>query len=133
MRCVQGPQSRMCQLGITYLVARPALSHWAAMVLFDIAGKAWPLDDRTAEMLAAAFRLVVAKGLEGQNTTGCAFLADAIESTLVGATSEPITVDEDAAEALFRQLNIAIKNPDAIEPAYELYLELRRFLGRLYS
>lgn len=133
MRCVQGPQSRMCQLGITHLVARPALSHWAAMVLFDIAGKAWPLDDRTAEMLAAAFRLVVAKGLEGQNTTGCAFLADAIESTLVGATSEPIAVDEDAAEALFRQLNIAIKNPDAIEPAYELYLELRRFLGRLYS
>lgn len=103
------------------------------MVLFDIAGKAWPLDDRTAEMLAAAFRLVVAKGLEGQNTTGCAFLADAIESTLVGATSKPIAVDEDAAEALFRQLNIAIKNPDAIEPAYELYLELRRFLGRLYS
>lgn len=103
------------------------------MVLFEIAGKPWPLDDSTAELLAAAFRLNAARNNDGESTLGSVELADAIEAILVGATPNPIAVDEFTAEALFRQLNITIKNPDAVEPAYELYLELRRFLGRLYS
>ena len=60
-------------------------------------------------------------------------LADAIESALVDAAVEPIPVDEDAAEALLWQLNATLRTPDTVDPAYDLYLEVRRFLGRLYS
>jgi hypothetical protein len=58
-------------------------------------------------------------------------LADRIELALVGDASGPIDVDEDAAEALFRHPNAIIRNPEAVDPAYGLYLELRRSLGRL--
>lgn len=102
------------------------------MVVFEVAGSTWPLDDRMAETLAVAFR-VGAAGSEDPNPTGSAFLADAIESTLVGELSDPIPVDEDAAEALLWRLNAMLRNPEAVEPAYGLYLEVRRFLGRLYS
>lgn len=103
------------------------------MVVFKIAGGDWPLDDHFAERLATAFRLSIATGAETRNVAGCAFLADAIESALVGAASEPIPIDEDAAEALFYQLNLMLKNPGSVDPAYDLYLEVRRYLGRLYS
>ena len=103
------------------------------MVVFTISGGTWPLEDRVAEMLATAFRVSVATGAETRNMAGCAFLADAIESALVGATSTPIPLDEDAAEALFYQLNMSLQNPEPIDPVYGLYLEVRRYLGRLYS
>ncbi len=45
----------------------------------------------------------------------------------------PIVIDEEAADAFLRTLNIVIRDPDKAEPSYALYLELRRFLGRLYS
>ena len=104
-----------------------------AVVVFEIAGGEWPLDNHFAEMLATAFRVSVATEAETRNVAGSAFLADAIESALVGATSEPIPIGEDAAEALFYQLNVSLKNPEPIDPAYDLYLEVRRYLGRLYS
>lgn len=103
------------------------------VVVFQIAGGTWPLEDHFGELLATAFRVTVATGADAPNMAGCAFLADAIESALVGATSEPIPLNEDAAEALFYQLNVSLKNPEAIDPVYDLYLEVRRYLGRLYS
>ncbi len=47
--------------------------------------------------------------------------------------TEPIRIDEGTALALFQQLNASLRDPDAIDPAYSLYLEVRRYLGRLYS
>ena len=38
------------------------------MVVFEIAGATWPLDDRTAEALAVAFRLGAAPGSGAPNT-----------------------------------------------------------------
>ena len=70
-------------------------------------------------------------GIRGQASTQ--LLSDAIEAALVGAASGPIHVDEDAAEALFLQLNATISDPEQIDPAYALYIEVRRYLGRLYS
>lgn len=61
------------------------------------------------------------------------FLSDAIESALAGPASGPIHVDAAAAEALFLQLNATIGDPQPIDPVYALYIELRRYLGRLYS
>jgi len=103
------------------------------VVVFEIAGKTWPLEDSVAETLAVAFRLSLADGSESRHREGSAFLARAIEATLVGTSTEPIPVDEGAALALFQQLNASLKDPDAIDPAYSLYLEVRRYLGRLYS
>jgi hypothetical protein len=102
------------------------------VVVFEIAGGTWPLENHFAETLATALRVSVATD-STRNIVGCTFLADAIEAALVGATSEPIPIDEDAAEALFYQLNLSLKNPEPIDPAYDLYLEVRRYLGRLYS
>ena len=100
------------------------------MVVFEIAGGTWPVDDRTAEGLAVALRRNVSFHRDRRARD---FLSDAIESALVGAASGPIHVDEDAAEALFLQLNATISDPEPIDPAYALYIELRRYLGRLYS
>jgi hypothetical protein len=102
------------------------------MVVFEVAGSTWPLDDRTAETLAVALR-VGATAPGDPAGPACVPLADAIEAALVAAAAQPIAVDEDGAEALFRQLNAMLRNPDAVDPAYGLYLELRRFLGRLYA
>ena len=113
--------------------ARSARCDTVSVVVFKIAGGEWPLENHFAEGLATAFRLSVATETETQNVAGCAFLAQAIESALVGAASEPIPIDEDAAEALFYQLNLMVKNPGSVDPAYDLYLEVRRYLGRLYS
>ena len=67
------------------------------------------------------------------NIAGSVFLADAIESALVGASTEPIPLDDDAAESLFYQLNVTLKNPEPVDAVYAFYLEIRRYLGRLYS
>jgi hypothetical protein len=104
-----------------------------AVVVFEIAGKTWPLEDSVAERLAVAFRLSLTNGSNTEHREGCAFLADAIEATLVGTSTEPIPIDEGTALALFQQLNASLRDPDAIDPAYSLYLEVRRYLGRLYS
>ena len=109
------------------------MSHSPVMVVFEIAGKTWPLDDAVGEKLAVAFRLGLADGSEVENRADCAFLADAIEAALVGKTTDPIPVDEGAALALFQQLNASLRDPDTIDPAYSVYLEVRRYLGRLYS
>jgi len=103
------------------------------MVLFEITGNLWPLDDRTAELVATSARVAAAKGVGTSTDAGYVFLADAIESHLVGASEETIAIDEDAADAFLRTLNIVIRDPAKAEPSYALYLELRRFLGRLYS
>ena len=107
--------------------------HTSAVVIFEIAGRTWPLEDTVAETLAVAFRLGVANGSDAEHLDGCAFLADAIEASLVDTNAEPIPVDEVAALALFQQLNASLRDPDPIDPAYSLYLEVRRYLGRLYS
>ena len=104
-----------------------------AVVVFRIAGGMWPLENHFAETLATALRVSLATGSDTPNIAGSLFLADAIESALVGASSEPIPLDEDAAEALFYQLNLTLKNPEPIDPVYAFYLEIRRYLGRLYS
>jgi len=98
------------------------------MVVFEIAGTPHPLDDRTAAILAERLRVDPAEDLEAS-----ILLADAIESVLVGRATHPIAVTEDCAESLFRHLNLIVKDPDEIDPAYSLYLEVRRYLGRLYS
>jgi hypothetical protein len=103
------------------------------MVVFEIAGQTWPVDDRTAEGLAVAFRRNVPIDRDARDRRARGFLSDAIESALVGAASGPIHVNEDAAEALFLQLNATISNPEPIDPSYALYIEVRRYLGRLYS
>ena len=101
------------------------------MVVFELAGALHPLDERTAELLAVRLRVDAAEH-EGDGD-GSASLADAIESALVGEATDPIAVDEPVAEPLFRHLNLIVKDPDEIDPAYSLYLEVRRYLGRLYS
>ena len=88
-----------------------------AVVVFQIAGGRWPLENHFAETLATALRVSLATGTATPNIAGSVFLADAIESTLVGASSEPIPLDEDAAEALFYQLNMTLKNPEPIDPS----------------
>ena len=75
----------------------------------------------------------LAGGCDADRKADCAFLADAIEATLVGKSTEPIRVDEGPALALFQQLNASLKDPEAIDPAYSLYRAVRRYLGRLYS
>lgn len=103
------------------------------VVVFEIAGETWPLDDAVGASLAVSFRLGLAGGCDADRKADCAFLADAIEATLVGKSTEPIRVDEGPALALFQQLNASLKDPEAIDPAYSLYLAVRRYLGRLYS
>ncbi len=103
------------------------------MVVFEIAGETWPLADSVGESLAVSFRLGLVEGGDAERKTDCAFLADAIEAALVGESSESIRVDEGAALALFLQLNASLKDPETIDPAYSLYLAVRRYLGRLYS
>jgi hypothetical protein len=103
------------------------------VVIFEIAGKTWPLEDSVAERLAVAFRLSLTNGSNTEHREGCVFLADAIEARLVGTSTEPIRMDEGTALALFQQLNASLRDPDSIDPAYSLYLEVRRYLGRLYS
>lgn len=102
------------------------------MVVFRVVDSTWPIDDRTAEHVATGLR-VEARDAQGSAHDPRVKLADRIESALVGDTPDPIDVEEDAAEALFRHLNAVIRNPDAVDPAYGLYLELRRVLGRLYA
>jgi hypothetical protein len=103
------------------------------VVVFQIAGGRWPLENHVAEALATALRVSLASGTDTPNIAGSVFLADAIESALVGASTEPIPLDEDAAESLFYQLNVTLKNPEPVDPVYAFYLEIRRYLGRLYS
>ena len=108
------------------------MAQCAVMVVFRVVDSTWPIDDRTAEHVATALR-VEARGARVSTHDPRVKLADRIESALVGDTPGPIDVDEHAAEALFRHLNAVIRNPDAVDPAYGLYLELRRVLGRLYA
>lgn len=124
---------RALQLKVKLRVGPGGCDTLLPMVLFAIAGSSWPVDDRTAEALANSLRVSVATTTDTRNSRNCTDLANAIESALVSNSSTPVIVTEDGAEVLFRQLNIMISNPDTIEPAYHLYLEVRRVLGRLYS
>lgn len=103
------------------------------MVLFALAGASWPLDDRSAETLANALRTTATRTADAAYARVSTDLADAVEHALVEPSAPPVAIDDVRAEALLRQLNVMISNPDTVEPAYDLYLEVRRVLGRLYS
>ena len=93
------------------------------VVVFQIAGERWPLENHFAETLATALRVSLVTGSDTPNIAGSVFLADAIESALVGASTEPIPLDEDAAESLFYQLNVTLKNPEPVDTAYAFTLK----------
>ena len=87
------------------------------VVVFQIAGGRWPLENHFAETLATALRVSLVTGSDTPNIAGSVFLADAIESALVGASTEPIPLDEDAAESLFYQLNVTRKTQSRSTPS----------------
>ena len=95
-------------------------------VIFDVSGKLYPLDERTATVAGESLRRKAAGQLGAEGVEGARAVADAIESVLVEASTEPIRLARERAEAMFYVLNVSIRpnDPDDAD-ALALYVAVR--------
>jgi hypothetical protein len=98
-------------------------------VVFEVDSELFPLDTGRATILGEELRRAAAGQLGDHGyEAGALFVANAIESVLVGGSDAPIPLDEDAAEAVFYYLNVTA-NPSG--PEYALYTAVRAVHYRL--
>jgi hypothetical protein len=80
-----------------------------------------------ATVLAESLRLKAADEGAAGTATAARRVADAIEGVLVGASDEPVRLDDDGAEAVFSVLNVSLKDPKSplVAEAHSLYTAIR--------
>ena len=95
-------------------------------VIFDVSGKLYPLDERTATVAGESLRRKAAGQLGAEGVEGAREVADAIESVLVETSTEPIRLARERAEAMFYVLNVSVRpnDPDDAD-ALALYVAVR--------
>jgi hypothetical protein len=97
-------------------------------VRLSIRGEIHTLTQREATITAEELRRKAAGQLGTEGVEGAAELADAIEARLTGERDDPITIDDDQAEALFYLLEVtlvqSIGDPNAAA-AFALYDAVR--------
>ena len=74
-------------------------------VVFEVASQPYPLDERTATLMAENLRVKAAHEPGAEGTVGARAVADAIELRLIEDTADPIALGGDGAEAVFFALN----------------------------
>src|SRR5881397_3839386 len=90
---------------------RPATSNTTSTrlslveVVFEVAGRRYPLEERAATRMAENLRMKAAHQPGAEGAEGARPIADAIELRLIEDTADPITLGGDGAEAVFYVLN----------------------------
>ena len=74
-------------------------------VVFEVAGRRYPLDERAATPMAENLRVKAAHEPGAEGAVGARAVADAIELRLIEDTADPITLGGDGADAVFYALN----------------------------
>src|SRR5512133_3671689 len=75
-------------------------------VVFEVAGRRYPLDERAATHIAEDLRVKAAHEPGAAGAIGARPVADAIELRLIEDTADPITLGGDAAEAVYYILSV---------------------------
>jgi hypothetical protein len=75
-------------------------------VVFEVAGRPYPLEERGATRMAENLRVKAAHEPGAEGAAGARPIADAIELRLIEDTADPITLGGDGAEAVFYALNV---------------------------
>jgi hypothetical protein len=87
-------------------------------VVFEVAGQRYPLDERTATLMAVNLRVKAAHQPGAEGAAGARPIADAIELRLIEDTADPITLGGDGAEAVFYALNVPTGGGDQPRALY---------------
>jgi hypothetical protein len=74
-------------------------------VVFEVAGRRYPLEERAATRMAEILRVKAAHQPGAEGAAGARPIADAIELRLIEDTADPITLGGDGAEAVFYMLS----------------------------
>ena len=99
-------------------------------VVFEVANKPYPLDERAATQMAENLRVKAAHEPGAEGTIGARAVADAIELRLIEDTADPITLGGDEAEAVFYALNVPNGGSDQLRALYHAVKQLHDELGR---
>jgi hypothetical protein len=87
-------------------------------VVFQVAGQRYPLDERSATLMAESLRVKAAHEPGAEGTAGARPVADAIELRLIEDTADPITLGGDEAEAVYYALNVPTGGGDQPRALY---------------
>ena len=95
-------------------------------IVFDVRGEQLPVPEPQATIIAEDLRRLPPDG----NPNAIA-LADTIELVLVGEHPGPITITEDTALPLYRNLDVALNTKPDAPQAFALYHAARAWLVEL--
>jgi len=88
-------------------------------VVFEVAGRRCPLDQRAATLMAETLRVTAAHEPGAEGAAGARAVADAIELRLIEDTYDPITLGGDGAEAVYYALNVPNGGGDQLSALYD--------------
>jgi hypothetical protein len=74
-------------------------------VVFEVSSQPYPLDERTATLMAEHLRVKAAHEPGAEGAEGARAVADAIELRLIEDTADPVSLGGDGAEAVFYALD----------------------------
>src|SRR6266516_362752 len=75
-------------------------------VMFEVAGRRYPLEERAATRIAENLRVKAAHQPGAEGAAGARPIADAIELRLIEDRDDPITLGGDGAEAVYYALSV---------------------------
>jgi hypothetical protein len=88
-------------------------------VVFEVASQPYVLGERAATLMAENLRVKAAHEPDAEGAVGARAVADAIELRLIEDTADPVTLDGDAAEAVFYALNVPTGGGDRPGALYD--------------
>jgi hypothetical protein len=92
-------------------------------IVFEVAGRRYPLDERPATLMAENLRVKAAHEPGADGAVGARAVADAIELRLIEDTADPIPLGGDGAEAVYYAPNVPNGGSDQL---WALYRAVKR-------
>ena len=99
-------------------------------VVFEIAGRRYPLEERAATRMAENLRVKAAHQPGAEGAAGARPIADAIELRLIEDRDDPIALGGDGAEAVYYALSVPNGGSDQLRALYHALKQLHDELGR---
>ena len=88
-------------------------------VVFEVAGRRYPLEERAATRMAENLRVKAAQEPGAEGTVGARAVADAIELRLIEDRDDPISLGGDGAEAVYYALSVPNGDSDQLRALYQ--------------